>query len=169
MIAKQIQNPLWSVKRDVGSPLPVVSVIAGINSADTVEGPPVDVGSASVNQIIANMVKAKLCSQWKFLQTKLGITVTKADLVASLDKLEEVADMEAYEGIIDGTVSSVVTGNGSAPAAQTPPASAPTVATVATSATAASPDILGNVGKAMADQFKQQLKGANPFKGLFGK
>jgi hypothetical protein len=163
MIAKAIQSELLTAKAHVGSPLPVASVIAGINIADGIEGPPVDVGSASVNQIIANLVKAGLCHKWEFLQKKLGITVTKADLAASLDKLEEGADQSGCDKLVDGTVSSVAPGFGSSPAVAT------SAAPVATSATADSPDILGNMGKAVADQFKQQLKGANPFKGLFGK
>ncbi|GHT88709.1 hypothetical protein FACS1894137_17180 [Spirochaetia bacterium] len=171
MIASEMKTRINMLKNKVGSPLPVASVIAGINKDDKLEGLPVDVGSAPVNQIIANMAKSAGWTSSETLEERLGIKVTKADMAAALDKLDEVAANYMEKGFIDGTVSSVAPGFGSAPAA---PAAAPAAPATATAPAPAAPapsagsDLLGslgdlaNIGKAV-DQLK------SPFKGLFGK
>jgi hypothetical protein len=98
-VAAHFITVVWMhVYLKINAPIPVATVIAGINNTANIEGLLVDIGAAQVNPQIANMV-------------------TKADIVASLDKFDEVAGGEKPKGIIKGTVSSVDLGIGSAPAA----------------------------------------------------
>jgi hypothetical protein len=169
MIATETLPRIWhDVQQTVNAPLPVASVIAGINKAEHIEGSPVNIGAAQVNPVIANMVATSLGASGglyhRNLEKKLGIKITKADYVASLDKFDEVADMDFKKGIIDGTVASVTLGISGASAAT------PKAGSAAPSA-GANPlsGSLGGLGQAMKDQLTQQLKNANPLKGLFGK